>query len=287
VRRLLSIPLVLAGVLAIAFGSVLWWIDQQIFDTATVVDHSHEILAKPAVQAELRTAIVNQIVLIVGTDRLKSPIDDMVKLELADPVFQRDFTDSIAVTQQSLVDPTVPIIRLDLSAVAVHLAAQLQAKNPVAAQQVAAQTGSLRFDLIDRTQLPREWLWAERWHNLGLFYLGLGIALVAVGIAVGPGRWGLTVTTGIGLVVLCGASVLGMKWAVAKAVASTATPTDKAAIKDLAQPFIADLTVQSVVIGVIGLLIALVGAGLGVMGVGRVPTNEWSPPPSFRQANWR
>ena len=186
-RRLLSIPLVLAGVLAIAFGSLLWWIDQQIFDTATVVDHSHEILAKPAVQAELRTAIVNQIVLIVGTDRLKSQIDDMVKLELADPVFQRDFTDSIAVTQQSLVDPTVPIIRL---------------------------------------QLPREWLWAERWHNLGLFYLGLGIVLVAVGIAVGPGRWGLTVTTGIGLVVLCGASVLGIKWAVAKAVATASTLTN-------------------------------------------------------------
>lgn len=286
-RRLLSVPLVLAGIVAIAFGSLLWWINQQVFDTASVVAHSQEILAKPAVQAELRTAITNQITLVIGNERLKSQIDALVKAELADPVFQKDFTDSIAATQQTLVDPTAPTISLDLSAVGVHLATQLQATNTAAAQLVSANTGALRFTLLDRTELPKEWQWAQRWHHFGPLYFGIGILLVTIGVAVGPGRWALLVTAGLGIVVLCAATVIGAKVAIARAVSGSASTTDTAAIKDISKPFIADLTTQSVVIGVIGLLIALVGAGLGVMGVGRVPTNEWSPPPGFRQANWR
>jgi hypothetical protein len=286
-RRLLSIPLVVIGVVAVALGSVLWWIDQQIFDTATVAGHAKQILAKPAIQAELRSAIVNKVVLIVGNEKAKSQIDALVRKELTDTVFQRDFTDSVVATHQTLLDPSVSSIRFDLSAVAVDLAAQLEPTNAPAATQISNNTGALRFDLINRAQLPGQWRLAERWHRFAPLYFGLGVLLVVAGIVVGPGRWGLLVTTGVGLVVLCTASVLAAKYAVSSGVAATAAPADKSAILALTQPFISDLTTQSVVLGVIGLLVALVGAGLGVMGIGRTPTTAWSPPANIRQANWR
>ena len=187
-QRTISIVLTVVGAALLAMGTVLWWADGHLFDTASVVAQTDDVLESPDVQVLLTARITDHVMVYVGDPTFRPQVEMIVEEAVGDPRVRALVNDGVRQAHQALVSGDAEQVALRLEA----LSREIRQTVVVAVPELEGRipdTDVLTFDLITRSDLPDVWRLAERFHEAAAMFLSIGAVLVGVGLVIGPARW--------------------------------------------------------------------------------------------------
>jgi hypothetical protein len=262
VRFLASALLMVFGAGVIAIGAVLWWTDGHLFDTAQVVETTDDVLARDDVQALLVQTITDRVMAYVPDAALRPQVEAIVTQVLADPRTEAFINSSVSRAHGILVGKQVAQVPIELDELATEVRRQLVTAEPELEPLVPDPSTILDFDVVDRSDLPTAWRFAERFHEAALAVLLVGSGLVTLGLLLGPARWGLLAVGGIAFALVGLASGMALTTALRLLEDRVTDPIARAATKDIFDVFFAGLEQLAVIMAIVGVLVALFGIGL-------------------------
>ncbi len=263
-QRTTSLVLTVVGAALLAMGTVLWWADGHLFDTATVVAQADEVLASPEVQVLLTARITDHVMVYVGDETFRPQVEKIVEEAVADTRVHALVNDGVRQAHQALVSGDAEQVALRLEALSRDIRQTVVAAVPDLEGRIP-DTDVLTFDLITRSDLPEVWRLADRFHEAAAMFLSIGAVLVGMALVIGPARWlrllvgGLTFA-GFGLV-----CIVALRAAITVVEGRITDPLAAAATGDIFDGFFASLDRQSIAMMIGGLLAAMFGVAIRLM----------------------
>jgi hypothetical protein len=264
-RGIISTLLVLIGAAALAAGSVLWWTDGHVFDTATFTESTSKVLRDPQVQTLLSREITNKVMAYVESPELQPQVRLLVTQIVASEEALTLMDQGVVDAHRLLVDGTAPTLDLNLIALATEVRVRIVAAAPLLDATLPPPNNWFEFQLLKRTDLPKTYELVERFHSSAVALLFLGAALIGLALVLGPGRWALMMGSGLGVAAFGIAIVFALKKALQEGEARVTDPVAKAASKNVFSIFFHELNRQSITLIVIGGIVALLGVSIGLI----------------------
>ena len=263
-QRTISIVLTVVGAALLAMGTVLWWADGHLFDTATVVEQTDDVLTSPDVQVLLTARITDHVMVYVGDQTFRPQVEMIVEEAVADPRVRALVNDGVRQTHLALVSGDAEQVALRLEALSREIRQTVVATVPELAGRIP-DTDVLTFDLITRSDLPDVWRLAERFHEAAAMFLSIGAVLVGVGLVIGPARWLRLLVGGLTFAAFGVVCFVALRAAITVVEDRITDPLAAAAAGDIFDAFFSSLDTRAIVMVIGGLLAAMFGVAIRLM----------------------
>ncbi|HEY5858834.1 MAG TPA: hypothetical protein VIX62_00935 [Actinomycetota bacterium] len=263
-QRTISIVLTVVGAALLAMGTVLWWADGHLFDTATVVAQTDDVLTSPDVQVLLTARITDHVMVYVGDQTFRPQVEMIVEEAVADPRVRALVNDGVRQTHLALVSGDAEQVALRLEALSREIRQTVVATVPELAGRIP-DTDVLTFDLITRSDLPDVWRLAERFHEAAAMFLSIGAVLVGVGLVIGPARWLRLLVGGLTFAAFGVVCFVALRAAITVVEDRITDPLAAAAAGDIFDAFFSSLDTRAIVMVIGGLLAAMFGVAIRLM----------------------
>jgi hypothetical protein len=263
-QRSISIVLTVVGAALLAMGTVLWWADGHLFDTATVVAQTDDVLTSPDVQVLLTARITDHVMVYVGDQTFRPQVEMIVEEAVADPRVRALVNDGVRQTHLALVSGDAEQVALRLEALSREIRQTVVATVPELAGRIP-DTDVLTFDLITRSDLPDVWRLAERFHEAAAMFLSIGAVLVGVGLVIGPARWLRLLVGGLTFAAFGVVCFVALRAAITVVEDRITDPLAAAAAGDIFDAFFSSLDTRAIVMVIGGLLAAMFGVAIRLM----------------------
>ena len=263
-QRTISIVLTVVGAALLAMGTVLWWADGHLFDTATVVAQTDDVLESPDVQVLLTARITDHVMVYVGDQTFRPQVETIVEEAVADPRLRALVNDGVRQTHLALVSGDAEQVALRLEALSREIRQTIVATVPELAGRIP-DTDVLTFDLITRSDLPDVWRLAERFHEAAAMFLSIGAVLVGVGLVIGPARWLRLLVGGLTFAAFGAVMFVALRAAITVVEDRITDPLAAAAAGDIFDAFFSSLDTRAIVMVIGGLLAAMFGVAIRLM----------------------
>ena len=263
-QRTISIVLTVVGAALLAMGTVLWWADGHLFDTATVVEQTDDVLTSPDVQVLLTARITDHVMVYVGDQTFRPQVEMIVEEAVADPRVRALVNDGVRQTHLALVSGDAEQVALRLEALSREIRQTVVATVPELAGRIH-DTDVLTFDLITRSDLPDVWRLAERFHEAAAMFLSIGAVLVGVGLVIGPARWLRLLVGGLTFAAFGVVCFVALRAAITVVEDRITDPLAAAAAGDIFDAFFSSLDTRAIVMVIGGLLAAMFGVAIRLM----------------------
>ena len=263
-QRTISIVLTVVGAALLAMGTVLWWADGHLFDTASVVAQTDDVLESPDVQVLLTARITDHVMVFVGDQAFRPQVETIVEEAVADPRVRALVNDGVRQAHQALVTGDAEQVALRLEALSRDIRQTVVAAVPELEGRIP-DTDVLTFDLITRSDLPDVWRLAERFHDAAATCLSIGAVLVGVGLVIGPARWLRLLVGGLTFAAFGAVMFVALRAAITVVEDRITDPLAAAAAGDIFDAFFASLDARAIVMVIGGLLAAMFGVAIRLM----------------------
>ena len=263
-QRTISIVLTVVGAALLAMGTVLWWADGHLFDTASVVAQTDDVLESPDVQVLLTARITDHVMVYVGDQAFRPQVEMIVEEAVADPRVRALVNDGVRQAHQALVSGDAEQVALRLEALSRDIRQTVVAAVPELEGRIP-DTDVLTFDLITRSDLPDVWRLAERFHEAAAMFLSIGAVLVGVGLVIGPARWLRLLVGGLTFAAFGAVMFVALRAAITVVEDRITDPLAAAAAGDIFDAFFASLDTRAIVMVIGGLLAAMFGVAIRLM----------------------
>ncbi|MGE3687215.1 MAG: hypothetical protein AB7J47_12735 [Acidimicrobiia bacterium] len=263
-QRVTSVVLMVVGAALLAMGTVLWWADGHLFDTATVVRTTDEVLASAEVQDLLTARITDDVMVYVGDEAFRPQVEVIVRDVVGDTRVHAFVNDGVREAHQALVDGDAEQIALHLEALSREIRENVVEAVPELEGRIPA-TDVLTFDLLTRSDLPDVWRLAERFHEAAAMFLSVGAVLAGVSLVLGPARWIRLLIGGITFAAFGVVCIVALRAAIGVVEDRITDPLATAATGDIFDIFFSSLDRQSIVMVIGGALAAMFGVAIRLM----------------------
>ena len=258
-RRFGTGALVVVSTVLLVAASFGWWANRDLLDSERFSDSTVEVLQQTSVQDALTAFITQQISDAAGRNlRLAQPIISAIVREVVTSApFQKVFEEALTEVHAAVVDGNAEDAVVNLSGVVGDVRAALKQIAPDLADNIPTQR-QIEFRVLDRTQLRVIDRITSLTRTVTVVLTVLALLGYAVALAVSARRWrtlafaGWSVLVGFGAVLVL--QVAG-RFAVGLAVPDQ---VDASAAQDAYGIVSHFMLVCAIVLGVVGLLVALV-----------------------------
>jgi hypothetical protein len=275
VRRVLSAVLVVVGSIGLVVASTGWWLERSLLDTGNFTERADAILDQPEVQAELTHVLVRQLSERTGTDlEIAQPFLSGIVARVVDSnVFRAVFDRALSTAHGVIVDRDTERIVLRLTGAYELVRGPLDQVAPRLAAELPSRK-RLDILLLHRSQLTTVWDAIDQVKRAVDVVTVGAVIFVLAGIALAVDRWRALALGGF--VVVGSVVVLLVLLLVGRFVltAQTDDPTLADALRVAYRVLVESLVVQSVLVGVVALAVAL-----GARAVARRPIGAWRRAP--------
>jgi hypothetical protein len=264
-RVAFSVMLALIGASSLATGFALRWADSKVFDTAEVSETSTEMFRDPDVQALLSREITEKVMEFVVDETQRGTVTNLVTQIVADQRALVLIDQGVREAHQTLVDTENPAIRLNLQQLAVEVRKSLVNVSPALEATLPPAETWFDFQLFTRDDLPKPYEWLDRFHGSAFPLMLFGGCLIALAIVLGPARWAMLMTAGLGVAAFGLAISFGLRQALRAAEDRVNDPLALTAAKDVFSLLFDDLNRQAITLTVTGAIAALLGISIGLI----------------------
>jgi len=256
--RVAAIVLVVLGGLGLVLTSTGAWLERNLLDTGRFTGTANAILDQPEVQRELTHVLVEKLSSEAGTDlRIAEPFLASVVTQVVNSgAFRAVFDRAVSSAHRVVVDESTGTVILDLTNSYDQIKGPLQQVAPKLADQLPSRR-QLNVVLLHRSQLTTAWDVIDEVKRAVDIVAASSVVLLVAGVALARARWRAValaawVVAG-GLAVLLLGLVIGRLALEARIADGGVSDAVGAAFRVMTR----SLLVQSVVLGVIGAVIAL------------------------------
>ncbi len=190
-RRVLSVLCTLVGAIVALLGLAVAVANHSLFSRPAVSTTVSRIVADPDVERLVARQITTRVVTLGALQPhagvVAAEVDNLVKA----PAVQADLSAAAMATYDQLVSGTGPEITFNLPNEAAVVRTDLVALDARLNATLPDNAQLLRFTLFRRSTLPVTYHWAKRSRQVAEVTLIIGLALLVLGLALGPGRFGL------------------------------------------------------------------------------------------------
>lgn len=268
-RGILAGVLIAVGLLLVPFASQGVWVERKLLSTRAFTTLSTDVLAQDAVRDALANRIADELekrVSQVSLVRfaLVPALREALDTEEFEAIFERAVADV-----HSQLERGDDELKLDLDAV-LPLVRELVSQVPLVGESVASEIpdGVLpAFTVVTKENVPQLWVGVEATQDAWWLFAVLSLAFLGAGVAVARRRALAVVVVGLGIAVIAVVLVLALRLG-RDPLSEVAGPTVEVDAFRAGYDTVTDsLAVQTMVLGLGGLVVAAIG--LGFMLVGR------------------
>jgi hypothetical protein len=263
-RRVLSIALVVVGGVTIMAGWFVGWVNTRLFDTERVTAAATAVVTDPEVGELLVREVTDRVMDAIDTPQLRPQVEQIVSQVQRSSEFSDAFAQATRTIHRDFVDGTADPLVFDLQPVALRVRAAIVATEPRLEPQLPPADTLLRFELARRSDIPTVWTVLDRLRSSGEVLLVFGGCLIALGLALGPGRWlrfglagAVVVVSGLGMITFVRVFSRRVQYRSDDSLA-------RIAARHFTNAFTDDLPGQAAVIVLVGALM-VVAAGVGAV----------------------
>jgi len=264
-RRATSIILAILGALLAVAGSILAIADHSLFDRGEVQRTTEVIVDDPDVTRLLVREVTNRVVELADLQEQRNIVESIVTVAADDDDVRDELVDAVMVSYRDLRNGADDAIDLNLEDIAAPLRQQAVAFDPSLDDTLPPADELLRFELLDRRDLPQMYDAIETLRKAGWAFILVGLGIVIAAVAMGPSRLAI-------VAVACGTATAAMFFAVTwistasdDAVDSVTDPLSRRVARLAVDEYLADLNrlaIGVVIFGVIGVIAGVGGTWL-------------------------
>jgi hypothetical protein len=263
-RSITSLALVVLGAFILMSGWFVNWADQNLFDSEQIADAATAVVVDPEFTVFIVREVTDRVMSEIDTPQLRPQVEQIVSQVQRSEEFAVAFREAADRLHRDLVDGGSEELVFNLEPVAIRVRAALISTDPSLEDQLPPAREMLRFDIAQRSDIPWLWRMIDRFRSSGEALLVFGGCLIALGLAVGPGRW-LRLGIAGGLITICGLGMITLVRSFARRMQYRSDDNiTRVGIRRLADALIGDLSSQAAVIVLIG-GIMVVAAGIGAV----------------------
>ena len=261
--------LIVVGLLLVPFANQGVWVERELLSTSAFTTLSTEVLTQDAVRDALANRIVDELEkrvpqLSLGRFALVPALREALDTEQFRTIFERAVRDLHAQLERGDdeltldLDATLPLVR--------ELVAQVPLVGGLASD---IPDGVLpEFTVVTKENVPQLWVGVEATQDAWWLFPVLALVFLAAGVAVARRRALALVVVGIGIVAIAVVLVLGLRLG-RDPLSEVAGPTVEVDAFKAGYDTVTDsLAVQTMVLGLGGLVVALIGLGFMLVGRG-------------------
>ena len=190
-RRLTAIVLALVGALATVLGIVLLVANNSLFNETQVEKTTEKIVTDRDIGRLLIREITDRIVAIGDLETDRDNVEAVVTLVVSDERVQEQAVAAVLTSYDMLVNGSDNVIVFNMEDLARDVRRQVVAIDPSLDEQLPADDELLRFELLQRTEVP-EALDVIHTARRGAWLLLVGgVMCIIAAVVVGPGRFGI------------------------------------------------------------------------------------------------
>ncbi len=190
-RRLTAIVLALVGALAAVLGIVLLVADNSLFNEERVEKTTEKIVTDRDIGRLLIREITDRIVAIGDLETDRDNVEAVVTLVVSDERVQDEAVDAVLTSYDMLVNGQDDVIVFNMEDLARDVRRQVVAIDPSLDAQLPGDDEFLRFELLQRTEVP-EALDVIHTARRGAWLLLVGgVTCIVAAVVLGPGRFGI------------------------------------------------------------------------------------------------
>ena len=273
-RGFFAVVLIGVGLLLVPFADQGVWVERELLSTSAFTNLSTEVLHQDAVRDALANRLADELEkqvpqLSLGRFILVPALRQALGTEQFADIFERAVSDMHAQLERGDDQLT-----LDLDAV-LPLVRNLVAKVD---EGIAADIpdGVLpKFTVVTKENVPQLWIGVDATREASWLFPALALLFLAGGVAVARRRAVALMVVGLGIATIAVIVVLGLRLG-RDPLSEVAGPTVEIAAFKAGYDVVTDtLAVQTMVLGLGGLVVALIGLGFMLVGRG---TNQPQPP---------
>jgi hypothetical protein len=267
-RGILAGVLIAVGLLLVPFASQGVWVERELLSTRAFTTLSTDVLAQDAV----RDALANRIV-----DELEKQVSQVSLARFALVPALREALDTAqfrAIFERAVGDLHSQLergddeLKLDLDAM-LPLVRDIVSQVPLVGESVASEIpdGVLpAFTVVTKENVPQLWVGVEATQDAWWLFPVLSLAFLVAGVAVARRRALAVVVVGLGIAVIAMVLVLALRVG-RDLLSEVAGPTVEIDAFKAGYNTVTDsLVVQTMVLGLAGLVVAAIGLGFVLVG---------------------
>lgn len=261
VRRIIATVLLVVGGLGLAVATTGWWLERNFLDTKRFTGTANDILHEEDTQTAITHVLVRQLSSAAGRDlELAEPFLATVVQQVVDSVpFRAIFDRALSAAHELVVDRDADQVVLDLTATYDEIKEPLEQIAPRLAEQLPGRD-ELRVVLLERSQLTTAWDAIDLVEEVIAIVTVAALVLLAAGIALSFQRWRALALAAWILVGTLAVVLLALVVARSVIPDRLSDPVYARAAKTGVGVITHGLVVQSIVIAVLGGVIALAAA---------------------------
>ena len=254
--------LIVVGLLLVPFANQGVWVQRELLSTSEFTTLSIDVLAQDAVRDALANRIVDELEkqvpqLSLGRFALVPALREALDTEQFRAIFERSVRDLHTQLERGDdeltldLDATLPLVR--------ELVAQVPLIGGVASN---IPDGILpKFTVVTKENVPQLWVGVEATRDAWWLFALLSLAFLAAGVAVARRRALALIVVGLGIVAIAVVLVLGLRLG-RDPLSEVAGPTVEVDAFKAGYDTVTDsLAVQTMVLGIAGLVVASIGLG--------------------------
>jgi hypothetical protein len=258
-RRIIASILVVVGAVLLLLASFGWWADRYFLNSGRFADKANQILDQEEVQDALAVAITDRLSERSGRDlRIARPfITTIVREVVGSDAFQTVFDAAVLRTHHAIVEGGARDAVLNLSRIVDDVKDALEPIAPNLADRIP-EGEKVQVKILDKTQLDAIYDITNVVENLVVVVTILAVLFIAGGVALSNRRWRTLALAGwvtLGLFVFSLVAVMTGRIVTGSLIADEDySDAARAAYKVITR----GLIVQAIVIGIIGLVVAII-----------------------------
>lgn len=190
VRRAISGICSTVGAVLIVFGLLFVLVQRSFFDEGRVGDTVDRIIDDPDVVRLLSREITDRAVAAGGLEAVEDQIREGVTAILDDGTTKDAIRSAALQSYDTLVNGDDESVVFDLPDAAERIRAEIIQFDPSLDEKLPPAAELARFVIVERDSLPSLYGWLESAHSAGWVLFWIGIAMVVLALALGPGRFG-------------------------------------------------------------------------------------------------
>ena len=271
--------LIVVGLLLVPFASQGVWVQRELLSTSAFTTLSTDVLAQDAVRDALANRIVDELEkqvpqLSLGRFALVPALREALDTEQFRAIFERSVRDLHTQLERGDdeltldLDATLPLVR--------ELVAQVPLVGGLASD---IPDGVLpKFTVVTKENVPQLWVGVEATRGASWLFPALALLFLAGGVAIARRRAVALVVVGLGVAIIAVLLVLGLRLG-RDPLSEVAGPTVEVAAFKAGYDTVTDsLVVQTMVLGLGGLVLASIGLGFVLVGRGasKSAPQEWA-----------
>ena len=273
-RGFFAVVLIGVGLLLVPFADQGVWVERELLSTSAFTNLSTEVLHQDAVRDALANRLADELEkqvpqLSLGRFILVPALRQALGTEQFADIFERAVSDMHAQLERGDDQLT-----LDLDAV-LPLVRELVANVDEGIAEKIPDGVLPEFTVVTKENVPQLWIGVEATRDASWLFPVLALIFLAGGVAVARRRAVALLVVGLGVATIAVIMVLGLRLG-RDPLSEVAGPTvEVAAFKAGYDTVTESLVVQTMVLGLGGLIVALIGLGFMLVGRG---TNQPQPP---------